>query len=297
MNSRKITASIIVNSPIEDVWSIITDYDNLAVHVPNLVKSYVIPPAGASTANPIISTSSSSKSVNNKNVRIFQEGAQKIVGFDFKASLTMDMREEEESEGRAMKEKKLIFKLAESSMFSEFDGTWSIRYHSRFKEYDAALNDFIYRYKTLLTYSVTVKPKGPVPVIALEWRIKEDVPINLIAMKVASEKVTIDSRSKAAVNTERKRQETEWGADETLGMYIRNTDKVTATSPSWATPVKRNIDDRGSQNVQNSQSQNSQNTVNNPNIRIVNSIDDGVSKKLNSVLNTISSVRQTSAAR
>jgi hypothetical protein len=27
-------------------------------------------------------------------VRLFQEGAQKIVGFDFSASLTMDMREE-----------------------------------------------------------------------------------------------------------------------------------------------------------------------------------------------------------
>jgi hypothetical protein len=26
--------------------------------------------------------------------------------------------------------------------------------------------------------------------MALEWRIKEDVPINLIAMKIAAEKVT-----------------------------------------------------------------------------------------------------------
>ena len=109
MNSRKITASIIVNSPIDDVWSIITDYNHLAVHVPNLVKSYVIAPDGNSASpalaqSSFISTSATSRSNENKNVRIFQEGAQKIVGFDFRASLTIDMREEEESEGRALKE-------------------------------------------------------------------------------------------------------------------------------------------------------------------------------------------------
>ena len=225
MNSRKITASILVNSPIDDVWSIITDYDHLAVHVPNLVQSYVIPVAGSNGQAPIISTGALIGSNQNKNVRIFQEGAQKIIGFDFKASLTMDMREEEESEGRALKEKKLIFKLAESSMFSSFDGSWSIKYHSRFKEFDTAANDFVYRYKTLLTYTVTVKPKGPVPVIALEWRIKEDVPLNLIAMKVAAEKYSGEVRLAAlpsVTQTQRVKRETQWGADETLGMYIRS---------------------------------------------------------------------------
>lgn len=226
MNSRKITASIIVNSPIDDVWSIITDYDHLATHVPNLTKSYVIPPNGNSASvavnqAPIISISSSSKNHQSKNVRIFQEGAQKIAGFDFRASLTMDMREEEESE--SMNEKKLRFKLAESSMFSAFDGTWAMRYHSRVKEFDTVLNDYVFRHKTLLTYTVLVKPKGPVPVIALEWRIKEDVPINLVAMKKASEKVTANQRTKARkTTTNTERLTTNWGADETLGMYINN---------------------------------------------------------------------------
>ena len=237
MNSRKITASILVNSPIDDVWSIITDYNHLAIHVPNLVKSYVIAPDGTSsspmaTQSPIISSTSSN--THNKNVRIFQEGAQKIVGFDFKASLTLDMREEEESEGRALREKKLKFKLAESPMFSAFDGSWSIRYHSRVKEYDSFIGDYVYRYKTLLTYTVTVKPKGPVPVIALEWRIKEDVPTNLIAMKVASEKVTSQQRAVLATSTIIPRSSTEWGSDETLGMYIRK-------SPTLPTIVSQNI--------------------------------------------------------
>jgi hypothetical protein len=45
---------------------------------------------------------------------------------------------------------------------------------------------------TKLFYMVNVKPKGPVPVGALEWRIKEDVPTNLRAVKVASEKLPWD---------------------------------------------------------------------------------------------------------
>lgn len=223
-----------MNSPIEDVWSIITDYNHLAIHVPNLVKSYVIAPDGTSsspmaTQSPLISSTTSN--THDKNVRIFQEGAQKIVGFDFKASLTLDMREEEESEGRALKEKKLTFKLAESPMFSSFDGSWSIRYHSRNKEFDNLLGDYVYRYKTLLTYTVTVKPKGPVPVIALEWRIKEDVPTNLIAMKVASEKVTNQERAITASRPLTRKSTPEWGADETLGIYIRTKSVVPVNLP------------------------------------------------------------------
>lgn len=238
MNSRKITASIIVNSPIQDVWSIITDYNQLAVHVPNLVKSYVI--ASGSLGGGSESSSSLPNSMKGSRkgskVRIFQEGAQKIVGFDFRASLTMDMTEEIENEGRAMAEKKtLFFKLAESSMFSSFDGNWSIRYHSRVRELDSVSREFVFIYKTMLTYSVLVKPKGPVPVIALEWRIKEDVPINLMAMKIASEKVTSKSRPQLSpVDLDLR---TEWGADETLGMYLGSNVKSETAASSWVPRV------------------------------------------------------------
>ena len=47
MNSRKISASCIVEKPLADVWSILTDYDNLATHVPNLVESRVLPGYGS----------------------------------------------------------------------------------------------------------------------------------------------------------------------------------------------------------------------------------------------------------
>ena len=40
--------------------------------------------------------------------------------------------------------------------------------------------------ETVLSYVVDVRPKGPVPVAALEWRIREDVPTNLRAVKSAA---------------------------------------------------------------------------------------------------------------
>merc|ERR1712232_1295601 len=38
-NSRRIGGEITVPKPVDDVWAILTDYDNLATHVPNLVES------------------------------------------------------------------------------------------------------------------------------------------------------------------------------------------------------------------------------------------------------------------
>ena len=42
LQSRRISATILVDDEIDEVWKIITDYNNLANHVPNLVQSYVV---------------------------------------------------------------------------------------------------------------------------------------------------------------------------------------------------------------------------------------------------------------
>ena len=39
---------------------------------------------------------------------------------------------------------------------------------------------------TVLSYTVDVRPRGPVPVAALEWQIREEVPTNLRAVKRAA---------------------------------------------------------------------------------------------------------------
>ena len=216
-NSRKISASMILDTTIENVWSILSDYNNLAEHVPNLVKSQLVP-------SPV-----------KGGIRLFQEGAQKIVGFTFRASLTMDMVEEPEDMNRVLRERNLRFKLVDSAMFSAFDGTWQLRTHSRVRELDAVTNKFVYKYKTKLTYSVLVKPKGPVPVVALEWRIREDVPVNLLAVKIAAESrakritATSSSTSDAAFldysdgseDAASAAWQAGWGADETLAAYLK----------------------------------------------------------------------------
>lgn len=47
-----------------------------------------------------------------------------------------------------------------------------------------------FEYTTKLFYMVHIRPKGPVPVLALEWQISNEVPNNLAALKKAAEAVT-----------------------------------------------------------------------------------------------------------
>lgn len=56
------------------MWLTLTDYDRLAEYVPNLTQSKVKPSDDGM-------------------IRLWQEGAQKIVGFDFRAAVEMFMEE------------------------------------------------------------------------------------------------------------------------------------------------------------------------------------------------------------
>jgi hypothetical protein len=151
-DTRVISANVRINAPVEEVWSIITDYNRLAEYVPNLVESYVKPSRDGRTL-------------------LYQKGAQDIFGFSFSAALTMDMNEGPKSAQRRV----LDFKLVDSICFSNFDGSWEV---SAIPGTSA----------TRLTYTVRIRPNGPVPVAALEWRIREDVPVNLAAVKKVAER-------------------------------------------------------------------------------------------------------------
>ena len=48
-------------------------------------------------------------------IRLYQEGAQKIIGFDFSASLTMDMTGVQDRPNSAMPRKAIQFKLVRRS--------------------------------------------------------------------------------------------------------------------------------------------------------------------------------------
>ena len=167
-NSRKIAGDITVPTPMEDVWAILSDYDRLATHVPNLVESRVV--SRPSRGEP---------GDGSYRCKLFQKGAQTIVGFEFGASLTMEMTEQVLAATEANQERKIGFRCVDSFFFSGFDGEW------RAKEQIGPNGEI----ETILNYVVDVRPKGPVPVAALEWRIREDVPTNLRAVKKAAVEV------------------------------------------------------------------------------------------------------------
>lgn len=174
-NSRRIGGEIVVNASCEDVWSILTDYDNLSTHVPNLKASRRVS-GGAGEAGD-----------GSYKCRLYQRGAQKIIGFEFGADVTMDMSESYVQSGTASsaglfpEERRINFKCVDSQFFTEFDGTWRV--------VQMPDNPFTGEAETTVSYTVDVRPKGPVPVAALEWRIREDVPTNLRAVKKASVEV------------------------------------------------------------------------------------------------------------
>lgn len=176
-NSRKIYGEITVPAPMRDVWAILTDYNRLSIHVPNLVESKIERAAGLGEMGD-----------GQYQCRLYQKGAQKIIGFEFGASVTMDMKEvimarlPPSTHGSVSDERKITFKCVDSFFFREFDGEWKVKEN---------INEGG-EVETLLSYVVDVRPKGPVPVAALEWRIREDVPTNLRAVKKAALAVGYD---------------------------------------------------------------------------------------------------------
>lgn len=221
-NSRKIAGDITVAAPLEDVWAILTDYNQLATHVPNLVESKIV--SGGNRGSP---------GDGQYQCRLYQKGAQKIIGFEFGADVTMDMTERISvgpPEAPSFPEqRKIAFKCVDSFFFSEFDGEWSA------SELTGENGEAF----TTLSYVVDVRPKGPVPVAALEWRIREDVPTNLRAVKRAS--MTVGQAGVLATRRPRPstkslqesisrnvqfvretvgRGQTDWGEDETMAAYL-----------------------------------------------------------------------------
>ena len=210
-NSRRILGDITIAAPIQDVWAILTDYNRLSIHVPNLVES-----------NIERSLSPGMNGDGQYQCRLYQKGAQKIIGFEFGASVTMDMKEiitqrrssssssfssssssstttslpsamttlnlsKPPSTNASMEpilreERKITFKCVDSFFFREFDGEWKVQEYYNANSSNNNNNNI----ETVLSYVVDVRPKGPVPVAALEWRIREDVPTNLRAVKKAA---------------------------------------------------------------------------------------------------------------
>ena len=196
MNSRRIIGTTRIENrntadnvavTMEDVWSIITDYDRLAIHVPNLKESTIVSSPTSKPQPPRRGSGSDSGGTpgdGSYQCQLYQVGAQKIIGFDFSASVTLEMTEQCFPSDPSLK--RIKFTCVDSPFFSVFDGAWTIQ------EVGKSL---------VIAYDVLVKPKGPVPVAALEWRIREDVPSNVRAVQQAATRFAVARAASAASST------------------------------------------------------------------------------------------------
>ena len=99
-NSRRIFAGIDIPVAVDDVWSLLTDYPNLQKVVPNLVVNEVLElydgnSEGKITVDDTLSDAEQCQTIANnmKGAVLKQVGGAKVVGINFSARTTLEVRE------------------------------------------------------------------------------------------------------------------------------------------------------------------------------------------------------------
>lgn len=187
-DQRVVSAANLINAPLEVVWELLSDYDNLSQYIPNLVESRLCAhPTGG--------------------IRLSQCGAQRILGFQFRAALVMDMREAHKDSDRA---RAIHFSLVSSKDFKQFSGSWTMVSIGDDGNSNGDSDSYQNGSKTALFYTVSIVPKGLVPVAAIEWRIAEDVPENMDAVRLECERrrrVAVAAANAARMQQQQRRRE------------------------------------------------------------------------------------------
>lgn len=140
---RQIEASIHIQTPIEHLWNILTDYEKLADFIPNLKISRLVDhPQGQ--------------------IRLEQVGSQQFLKVNFSARVVLDMQEDFPNA--------IYFQIVEGD-FKHFAGAWKLEPEKA--EGVAAVK---------LTYQVEIWPKVTMPIKIVENRLKTDLSQNLRAI-------------------------------------------------------------------------------------------------------------------
>ncbi|NER81948.1 MAG: cyclase [Leptolyngbya sp. SIO1D8] len=141
--SRRISASILVPCSIEQVWQVLTDYDNLADFIPNLTLSRRLEDSDSGTL-------------------LEQIGSQCFLNIQFCARVVLNMVEQFPHH--------LGFNMVEGD-FKAFTGAWKL------ESADEA-NGI-----TKLVYELTVCPPRAIPVMLIERHLCRDLTQNLQAIR------------------------------------------------------------------------------------------------------------------
>lgn len=222
-NSRRIFAGIDILASVEDVWKCLTDYEHLQDVVPNLVVNEVMEMYESDASAPSNAYDPSlpdeeqceSTSKHMRGVKLRQVGGAKVVGINFSARTTLEVREWPEGmpdfahyadevyegksrtkrarEGKGLKLKRYRFPrpFALSSLPTKDISMQSVRDDDgEFRMYQG-----VWRMQPLpgcapkgghamrLTYAVEISPRPYLPVALVEGRIAQDLCTNLRAIR------------------------------------------------------------------------------------------------------------------
>jgi len=218
-NSRRIFAGIDINgASVEDVWKVLTDYDHLQDVVPNLVvndvlERYEVPPSVVDPDDPSLSDEEKLELISKqlRGSKLRQVGGAKVVGINFSARTTLEVREwpegmpefghyeddiyegksrnrrAKEGRGLALKRYRFPRPFSLSSLPYRCISMQSVEDDDgEFRMYQG-----VWRMQPLvgcappgenamrLTYAVEISPRPYLPVALVEGRITKDLCLNL----------------------------------------------------------------------------------------------------------------------
>lgn len=140
---RRILASISIPCPVEQVWDILTDYENLANFIPNLTVSRRLEATDSRTL-------------------LEQVGAQCFLNVKFCARVVLDMVEQFPHH--------IGFSMIEGD-FKSFEGAWKLESAETSGQ------------ATRLNYEVTICPPRAIPAVLIERHLRHDLTQNLQSIR------------------------------------------------------------------------------------------------------------------
>lgn len=222
-NSRRIFAGVDILASVDDIWALLTDYHNLQNVVPNLVLNEVLelyPPSDTSFNFTAVGNLTDEEqcqllSENMKGAKLKQVGGAKVVGINFSARTTLEVREWPDGlPDFAHFNDELYLGISRDKRATQMKVEPLLRYHfprpfavSSLPTKDISMQSIIdddgefrlyqgvWRMQPLpgcapsgasatrLTYAVELSPRSYLPVQLIEGRIAKDLCNNLLAIR------------------------------------------------------------------------------------------------------------------
>jgi hypothetical protein len=219
-NSRRIFAGIDIMASVDDVWKLLTDYENLQNVIPNLVVNDVMEmyiPSPSLVVDSSQSEEAQCQQLANqmKGALLRQVGGAKVAGINFSARTKLEVREwpsglpdfdhfrDEVWEGKSRKERAKDYAKVKLTRY-HFPRPFAV---SALPTRDISMQSIekddgefrmyqgVWRMQPLpgcapagkqamrLTYAVEVSPRAYLPVALIERRIAQDLCTNLVAIR------------------------------------------------------------------------------------------------------------------